>query len=75
MENYGLETKIEGKAATEFMAELIEKNESQQIDIERGKLTVSILKQMNNRSRLLLDAEKFEYKKSLEGIKEFISVN
>ena len=41
---------------------LLEKNEKQQIEIERGKLSVAILKQMNNRSRLLIDAAKFELK-------------
>jgi hypothetical protein len=30
--------------------------------MERGKLSVSVLKQMNNRSRLLLDSAKYELK-------------
>lgn len=46
----------------EYMAKLLEKNESQELEIERGKLAVGLLKQMNNRSRLLLDAAKFEIK-------------
>lgn len=58
-----LEQKIEGKDMMQFMADLLEKNEKQEIEIERGKLSVSILKQMNNYSRLKLDAEKFELKK------------
>ena len=58
-----LEQKVEGKDMMQFMADLLEKNEKQEIEIERGKLSVSILKQMNNYSRLKLDAEKFELKK------------
>lgn len=43
-----LEQKVEGKDMMQFMADLLEKNEKQEIEIERGKLSVSILKQMNN---------------------------
>lgn len=63
MENFELGQNVSGKNATAYMAELLEKNEKQEIEIERGKLSVAILKQMNNRSRLLLDAAKFELKK------------
>lgn len=59
-----METPIEGMNAMEYMASLIEKNENQGIEIERGKLSVAILKQMNNRSRLLLDAAKYELRKA-----------
>jgi len=58
--HFGLQTQINGKDAVKYMAELLEKNEQQTLEIERGKLDVAILKQMNNRSRLLLDAAKFE---------------
>jgi hypothetical protein len=64
MRKFELETPIHGKNAMEYMASLIEKNESQEIEIERGKLSVEILKQMNNRSRLLLDAAKYELRKA-----------
>ena len=65
MENnkFGLDTTIQGKDAVAYMASLIERNEAQQIEIERGKLAVTILKQMNNRSRLLIDAAKYELKR------------
>jgi hypothetical protein len=70
MENvkkFGLDQNIGGVDAMAYMAKLIEKNENQEIEIERGKLAVGLLKQMNNRSRLLLDAAKFELKcKELE---------
>lgn len=63
MDKFGLEQTVSGKNAMAYMAELLEKNEKLEIEIERGKLSISILKQMNNRSRLLLDAAKFELKK------------
>ncbi len=67
MNKFELEQTISGKNAMAYMAELLEKNEQKDIEIERGKLSVSILKQMNNRSRLLLDAAKFELKKGESG--------
>jgi hypothetical protein len=62
MNNFELTTEIAGKNAMQYMADLLEKNDKQQIEIERGKLNVAILKQMNNRSRLLLDSAKYELK-------------
>ena len=47
----------------QYMADLLELNDNQQIEIERGKMAVAILKQMNNVSRLNLDAAKYELKK------------
>lgn len=64
MNNFELTTKIAGKNAMQYMADLLEQNDKQQIEIERGKLNVAILKQMNNRSRLLLDAAKYELKRA-----------
>ena len=63
MENYGLNQTITGKPMMQYMADLLELNDNQQIEIERGKMAVAILKQMNNVSRLNLDAAKFEMKK------------
>lgn len=63
MDKFDLNAKISGVPAVEYMSSLIERNERQEIDIERGKLSVAILKQINNRSRLLLDAAKYELKK------------
>lgn len=63
MENFGLDTKIMGKPMNKFLADVLKKNEDLAIEIERGKLTVSIVKQMNNYSRLGLDAAKYELKK------------
>ena len=61
-ERFELNTKVMGKSTMNYMADLLKKNENQEIEIERGKLSGGILKQMNNRSRLLLDAQKFELK-------------
>jgi hypothetical protein len=63
MERFELDVKIAGKSPMEYMTDLLERNERQQIELERGKLAVSILKQMNIRSGLLLDAAKYELKK------------
>lgn len=62
MERFDLGVQTQNVGLQEYMATLLERNEKQQVEIERGKLSVSILKQMNNRSRLLLDAAKFELK-------------
>lgn len=62
MKKFELETTINGHDVSQYMASLIEKNEKNEIELERGKLSVAVLKQMNNRSRLLLDAAKFELK-------------
>lgn len=61
-DKFELNQTIDGESVSKFMARLLEMNEKQEIEIERGKLAVSVLKQMNNRSRLLLDAEKFKSK-------------
>jgi hypothetical protein len=64
MENrYGLDTKVGGKSIDVWLADLAEKNDKLEMEIERGKLAVAISKQMNNHSRLRLDAVKFELKK------------
>ncbi len=62
MNEFELNQKVAGVPLMEYMASLLDRNEKQMIEIERGKLAVGILKQMNNRSRLLLDAAKFELK-------------
>lgn len=62
METFGLDQKVSGKPMMEYMAGLLESNEQQAIEIERGKLSVAILKQMNNHSRLKIDSAKFRLK-------------
>lgn len=63
MERFEFNYKVAGKEPMDYMAELLEKNEKRELEIERGKMAVGILKQINNRHRLLLDAAKFELKK------------
>lgn len=60
MENYGLDTQIMGKDIPTFIADLLEKNESQQIEIERGKLANNMLKQLNNHAKLRLGATQLQ---------------
>lgn len=59
---FEFDAKVMGQEPMDYMAGLLEKNEKQEIEIERGKLSVSILKQMHNRNRLLVDAAKYELK-------------
>lgn len=59
-----LDTPIQGKDVSSYIAQLLEKNDNQEIEIERGKLSVAMLKQMNNHSRLVLDAYKFKLRAS-----------
>lgn len=73
IKSFELDVKILGKDPMNYMADLLEKNENQEVEIERGKLAVSVLKQMNNRSRLLLDAAKFELKRKELNIENLIS--
>ena len=65
MENYGFKQKVTGLSLEQFMAGMLEKNEKMEMEIERGNLSVAILKQMNNVSRLQLDAAKYALKASL----------
>lgn len=63
MSNFDLDVPIMGKEPQEYMADLLEKNENNMIELERAKTAVAVLKQMNNRSRLLIEAAKFELNK------------
>lgn len=46
----------------QYMADVLEQNDKQAIEIERAKITIAVLKQMNNNSRLQLDVAKLELK-------------
>ena len=59
---FEFDSSISGQSPMDYMSSLLEKNEKQEIEIERGKLAVSVLKQMHNRNRLLIDAAKYEIK-------------
>lgn len=63
MNQFKTDIKVEGKDFQEFMADLLERNDKKQVEIEVTKQNVAIIKQMNNHSRILLDAAKYELKK------------
>lgn len=62
-EKFGLDTLVGGKSINEWLAALAEKNDNLSIEIERVKADVAISKQINNNSRLQLDAAKYALKK------------
>lgn len=55
---------INGMSIENYICNLIEKNDTNMIEIERGKLTVSSLKQLNNHLRYQLDVVKFKAKQA-----------
>ena len=55
---------INGMSIENYICNLIEKSDTNMIEIERGKLTVSALKQLNNHLRYQLDVVKFKAKQS-----------
>ena len=68
MQQMELATPVGGMNAMDYMVTVIERNDNDQITIEKGKLTISVFQQMNNRSRIILDAYKYQLKKNeLEG--------
>lgn len=61
MENFGLDVTIEGKPVEEYISNQLEKIEKLDVQLEKEKIKNSYIKQMNNHSRLRLDASKFEF--------------
>lgn len=64
MEDFGLEQKIEGYSVADYIAKQLEAIEKKDVDLEKEKIKNSYLKQLNNHSRLRLDAAKFAQKKA-----------
>lgn len=58
--NYGFDQNVNGKPLEQSLAELIERNERNEIELERAKVSIAVYRQMNNLSRLKLEAAKFE---------------
>ena len=56
--------KIKEMSMLEYMADLLEKNDSGQIDLDRCREANKTLRQMNNQMRLQLESDKFEYKRN-----------
>ena len=63
MEDFGLEQKIDGYSVAGYIAKQLEAIEKKDVELEKEKIKNSYLKQLNNHSRLRLDAAKFELKK------------
>lgn len=63
MEDFGLEQKIDGYSVADYIAKQLEAIEKKDVELEKEKIKNSYLKQLNNHSRLRLDAAKFELKK------------
>lgn len=64
MENYGLDQKIDNYSVADYIAKQLENIEAKEVEIEKEKVKISFLKQLNNHSRLRLDAAKFALKKA-----------
>lgn len=64
MEDFGLEQRIEGYSVADYIAKQLENIEKKDVDLEKEKIKNSYLKQLNNHSRLRLDAAKFAQKKA-----------
>lgn len=64
MEDFGLEQRIEGYSVADYIATQLENIEKKEVDLEKEKIKNSYLKQLNNHSRLRLDAAKFAQKKA-----------
>lgn len=63
------QVKINGQTMLEYMATLLERNDSNKIELERCREANKTLRQMNNQMRLQLESDKFEYKRN-EDVKE-----
>ena len=63
MENFGLDQKINGVPVPEYISMQLEAMDKQGVELEKEKIKNSYLKQMNNHSRLRLDAGKLEFNK------------
>lgn len=63
MDNFGLDQKINGVPAPQYIANQLEALEREGVNLEKEKIKNSYLKQLNNHSRLRLDAAKYELKK------------
>ena len=64
MENFGLDQKIDNYSVADYIAKQLENIEAKEVEIEKEKVKISFLKQLNNHSRLRLDAAKFALKKA-----------
>ena len=64
---------IKGKSMLGYMADLLERNDANKIELDRCRETNKTLRQMNNQMRLQLESDKFEYRKN-EDVKKLYQV-
>lgn len=55
---------IKGKSMLGYMADLLERNDANKIELDRCREANKTLRQMNNQMRLRLESEKFEYRRN-----------
>ena len=55
---------FEGKSMLGYMADLLERNDANKIELDRCREANKTLRQMNNQMRLQLESEKFEYRRN-----------
>ena len=55
---------IKGKSMLGYMADLLERNDANKIELDRCREANKTLRQMNNQMRLQLESDKFEYRRS-----------
>ena len=63
MEKFGLDQTINGVSVSEYISIQLEAMDKQGVELEKEKIKNSYLKQLNNHSRLRLDAAKYELKR------------
>lgn len=73
---------IKGKSMLGYMADLLERNDANKIELDRCREANKTLRQMNNQMRLQLESEKFEYrrnedvkKKLYEAVEKIVNKN
>lgn len=55
---------IKGKSMLGYMADLLERNDANRIELDRCREANKTLRQMNNQMRLQLESDKFEYRRN-----------
>jgi len=55
---------IKGKSMLGYMADLLERNDANKIELDRCREANKTLRQMNNQMRLQLESDKFEYRRN-----------
>lgn len=63
---------IKGKSMLGYMADLLERNDANKIELDRCREANKTLRQMNNQMRLQLESDKFEYRRN-EDVRKFMT--